>query len=260
MATVGLKQIIAELLDSQDRSEHYFRRLYRIGVQSARKFNLSITGQFRSVLLDVPANGVIPFPCDYLQYSTLGVIDTQGNVVALKKNENLSLLRQQYLTSQQQVTAVPQIPNVLSDAVQYPAGYPFYWLNYQWGGNGWVHLYGIGGGSATIGEFTVDEEQRCFFVPQYFPYTFIMLEYLSDGFDQNGQDYQIDVMAIEAIKDNIRWEAMRDLPKKYSRADVEYAKRQYLISRRDAKAMINHAHVTEMQVMFRSKVKLTAKA
>jgi hypothetical protein len=53
---------------------------------------------------------------------------------------------------------------------------------------------------------------------------------------------------------------MRDLPKKYSRGEIADAKKQYLISRRDAKAMINHAHVTEMQIMFRSKVKLTAKA
>ena len=210
-----LSQIIAELLDSQDRSSHYFRRLYRIGTQACRKFNYDIYGQFRSVLLDVSANGTVAWPVDYLDYSTLGIVNANGEVVPLKHNEQLTTLRQQYLTSQQAITQVPVVPDGITYTSANPTGFPFYWLNYQWGGFGWIHLFGVGGGSVTVGEFVVDHNAKCFRVAPGYPYSTVVLEYLSNGFEQDGQDYMIDLYAVEAIKDYIRYEGMRDLGKKY---------------------------------------------
>lgn len=260
MNKLPLSQLIAELLDSQDRSSHYFRRLYRIGTQACRKFNYDIWGQFRSILLNVSPNGTVAWPCDYLDYSTLGIVNSCGEVVPLKHNEQLTLLRQQYLTSQQAVTTVPVVPQGITNGVENPQGFPFYWLNYEWGGFGWIHLYGIGGGSITVGEFVVDPMQRCFRVAPNYPYSTVVLEYLSDGFEQDGQDYMVDLYAVEAIKDYIRWEGMRDLTKKYSMGEIEAARRQWLISRRECRVRLNKAHVGEMQVIFRREAKLTAKA
>lgn len=262
MATrVPLIPIVAELLDSMDRSEHYFRRMYRIAIAAARKFHYDITGSFRSVLLDVQPNGTVAWPCDYLDYSTLGVINHAGEIVPLKHNEQLSTLKQAYLASQNAVVPVPQIPNVLGYGPLDVTGIPFYWLNYYGGGEyGWIHLYGFGGGSPRIGEFTVDTANKCFYVPHGFPYQQLMLEYLSDGYDLGCKDYMIDVFAVEAIKQYIRWSQMVDLPKKYSMAEREYQRKQWIIQRRDAKVRINKARINEMQSVFREKIKLTAKA
>jgi hypothetical protein len=257
---IPLMQVIGELIDSQDRSEHYFRRLYRIGVQACRKFNMDIYGQFRSVLLDVSANGIVSWPCDYLDYSTLGVINNQGEVVPLKHNQDLSLLRQQYLASQQQIVQVPKIPQGIVGGVENPQGFPFYWLNYEWGDCGYIHLYGLGGGAATVGEFEVDPNNKCFYVAPNYPYSTIMLEYLSDGFEMGCNDYMVDIFAVEALKDEVRWQSMRDLNKKYSISEVREADRRRLISRRDAKVRLNKARINEMQVVYRKHQKLVAKA
>lgn len=261
MATqIPLMQVVTELIDAQDRSEHYFRRLYRIGVRGARKFNQDVYGQFRSVLLDVSANHSVAWPCDYLDYSTLGIINSCGEVVPLKHNENLSLLRQQYLTSQQAITQVPVAPSGLVYGVENPLGFPFYWLNYNWGDNGWIHLYGYGGGAPAVGDFTVDTNNKCFYVPPSYPYSTLVLEYLSDSFNIDCNDYMVDIFAVEAIQWWIRWMDRVDTPKKWSRLDAADAKREYLIQFRNARLRINHARINEMQVVFRNSVKLAAKA
>ena len=139
-------------------------------------------------------------------------------------------------------------------------GVPFYWLNYNSGAYGFMHLYGFGGGSPRIGEFTVDAANKCFYVPNGYPYTSLMLEYLSDGYDMGCNDYMVDIFAVEAIKRYIMWQSMLDLPKKYSISERQYQKQEFLIARRDAKVRINKARINEMQVIYRSSVKLTAKA
>jgi len=257
---VPLEQVVIELLDGMDRSSHYFRRLYRIGVRGCRKFNSDIYGSFRSVLLDVSANHSVAWPCDYLDYSTLGIINGCGEVVPLKHNENLSLLRQQYLASQQQIVQVPTAPSGLQFGVQDSLGFPFFWLNYNWGDTGWVHLYGYGGGAPAVGEFTVDVNNRCFYVPHGFPYSTVMLEYLTDGYEQEGDDYMVDIFAVEAIQWWIRWMDRVDTPKKWGRNDVAEAKREYVIQARTSRLRINHARINEMQAIFREKTKLAAKA
>lgn len=225
-----------------------------------RKMNMDLFGSFRSVLLDVSANHSVAWPCDYLDYSTLGIINGCGEVVPLKHNENLSLLRQQYLSSQQQIVQVPTAPSGLVYGVENPLGFPFYWLNYNWGDTGWVHLYGAGGGAPAVGEFTVDVNNRCFYVPHGFPYSTVMLEYLTDGYVQGGDDYFVDIFAVEAIQWWIRWMDRVDTPKKWSRGDVLQAKSEYVIQARTARLRINHARINEMQAIFRQKTKLAAKA
>lgn len=254
-----LIEIVAELLDSSDRSSHHFRRLYRIAVSAARKFNMDIYGKFRSVLLEVQPNGTVAWPCDYLDYSTLGIINHEGEVVPLKHNEQLSTLRQSYLASQNALVQVPTLPNIGCGPIDV-TGIPFYWLNYSSGAYGFMHLYGFGDGSPNIGEFAVDTANKCFYVPHGYPYTALMLEYLSDGYDMGCNDYMVDIFAVEAIKQYIRWQQMIDLPKKYTIGERQYQKSEYLIARRDAKVRINKLRINEAQVVYRSHVKLTAKA
>ena len=59
MATIGLRQLVAQFLDSADQSSHQFRRMYNIGVRGSRAFNLDITGQMITVLLPVNVNNTV---------------------------------------------------------------------------------------------------------------------------------------------------------------------------------------------------------
>ena len=90
MGRIGLKTIVAELIDSKDSSSHEFRRMYNIGVRGVREFNTDIVGNFSTKLLDVNANKTADLPEDYVNYSKMGVINEKGEIVTLRSNPQLS--------------------------------------------------------------------------------------------------------------------------------------------------------------------------
>jgi hypothetical protein len=85
MATIGLRQIVAQFLDSADQSSHQFRRMYNIGVRGSRAFNLDITGTMITALLPVNVNNTVNLPVDYLTYSKMGIINERGEIITLAK-------------------------------------------------------------------------------------------------------------------------------------------------------------------------------
>jgi hypothetical protein len=255
--SIPLKKVIGELLDSSDQSEHVFRKVYRIGIGACRKFNMDVYGSFKTVLLAVGSDYTVPFPDDYMDYSMIGVVNDAGEAVPLTHNPNLSTLKSQYVASLGQVVDVPTIGDTGSGNL---TNLMNYWLNFGYNGYGYMHLYGLGGGTATIGEFVVDNNSRCFLLQTGYPYSTIMLEYLSDGYDCDDDDYMVDVRAVEALKWWIRWMRAVDDRKKYSLSDVSYFHQQYLNQMRDAKTRINKAHVSELQQVYRGSVKLAARA
>jgi hypothetical protein len=256
-AKIELKKVIAEMIDAADQSTHEFRQLYRIGVRGCRKFNMDVYGSFKSVLLNVGDNGIVEWPKDYLDYSMLGIVNSCGEAVPLKHNPNLSTLKQQYVAELGKVVQVPSVGDSFTGDL---TNINNYWLNFGFNGTGYLHLYGIGGGSYTIGEFTVDETCRCFMVQDGYPYSTIMLEYLTDGYDEESDDYMVDVFAVEALQAWVRWMRAQDMTKKYNLSQISYYQNQFNIQRRDAKVRLNKAIISEMQQVFRSSVKLTARA
>lgn len=252
-----LKSLIAEMIDAADQSEHYFRQLYRIGVRGCRKFNMDVYGSFKSVLLEVGDNGAVPFPKDYLDYSMLGIINSVGEAVPLQRNPNLSTLKQQYVQALGKVVEVPSVNDFFAGDL---TNLNNYWLNYGFNGIGYIHLYGIGGGTLSVGEFTIDEDSKCFLIQEGYPYSTVMLEYLTDGYDNDNGDYMVDVFAAEALQAWIRWMRALDNRKKYSLSEVMMLKSEYLIQKRDAKVRLNKSTVSEMEQTFRNHVKLVARA
>lgn len=254
---IPLTQAMGELIDAMDKSSHEFRRLYNIGVRGCRKFNMDIYGSFKTVILDVSANGTVEFPKDLLDWSMLGLVNSNGEAVPLTYNESLITLKQQYLASQKKIVTPPQIDDVFTGDL---TNINNFFLNFGFNNYGFIHLYGIGGGTPEVGQFTVDEVNKCFLIDPCYPYSTIVLEYLTDGLDCETNTYMVDVFAVEALQWWVRWMNAVDLPKKYSRADRLDFKNEYLIQKRDAKARINKTRISAMQVVFRNHVKLVARA
>lgn len=254
-----LKTIIAEFISSADLSEHQFMRLWNIGVRGMQEFNMDIIGNIKTVLLAVNDNKTVDFPKDFLTLSKLGILNDVGEVVTLTENNNMSTLHQQYVAQLGQLTDVPVIDNNI--IYGNPTRFPFLWLNYWgYGSDLGYHLYGLQGGTPVIGEYKVDEISKTIYLSDSWPYTTLLMEYLSDGYDCDGQDYMVDVRASEALISYIRWNNAKDLRKKFTTADVEYYRRQYYNERRLAKMRLNRVDVDQMQKVFRSHVKLVAKA
>jgi len=254
---IPLRQIIAEMIDAADQSEHQFRQLYRIGVRGCRKFNMDVYGSFKTVLLDVLPDNTVPFPKDYMDYSLLGIVNANGEAVPMTHNPDLCTLKQQYIAALGQTVDVPSVGDFFAGDL---TNLNNYWLNFGFNGTGYIHLYGVGGGAYEIGQFTVDDNSRAFLLQDGYPYQTIMLEYLTDGYEAAGDDYMVDVFAVEALQSWIRWMRALDNRKKYSLSEVSYLQNLFNIQKRDAKMRLNKAVISEMQATFRRSVKLVARA
>jgi hypothetical protein len=255
---IKLMQIVAEFVDSADLSEHQVRRLYNIAVRGHRDFNMGVYGSFKSILLPVNDNKTCDLPCDFLSFSKLGILNDNGEVVCLKLNENLSPMHSQYVADQMKVADVP----VASNVGPFPMGtFGFYWLNYVgYGLDRGYHLFGLAGGSPTVGEYRIDETAKTIFLNQDWPYAYVLLEYLSDGYDDDGEDFFVDVRASEAMIGWIRWKNAEDQRKKYSLSEILMYKRDYYNERRKAKLRLNSVNIQEMEVVYRNHIKLVARA
>lgn len=257
MSKISIKQLCLEYLNSKDEGDDRFRRLYRIAsLQGVRKFNMDITGTFRTQLLSISPNHTVSFPEDYLDYSYIGVVNSCGEGVPLKHNEDIVPIKQAFLASQNAIVDVPTLPNIVQD-FGVPGG-PFFWLNYQ-NGSEYFHLYGVGGGPATVGEFSVDDNARCFLINPGFPYDSILVEYLTNGYDCDCNTYMIHTFAADAFMAWLRWKDNID-KKGVSFGEKEGLRLAFAREKKMARMRLNPVRVMEMEREFRHHVKLAARA
>lgn len=257
----GIKKICGQFLDSNDFSTHQFRRIFNIAIRGfENEFNLDVCGYFKTVLLDLSPNKTVPFPCDYINYSKIGIVNGAGEFVTLKRNDQLSAYHSAYYTNVDRNAGVPSINSF---------GTPFginnlsynnlYYFNF-WNSGTSFNLYGLDSGTATLGTYKIDMANNLIILNPEFIYQQILLEYLSDGYDEEQDDYYIDSRAAEAMICWIRWQSSIDQPKKYSSNTVLMYKKEYFNEKRKAKVRINSFNLSEMNDIIRRGSKLTPKA
>lgn len=257
MSKISVKQLCIEYLGSRDEGSDRFVRLYNIArLQGVRKFNMDITGTFRTQLLSIGPNHTVPFPIDFLDYSMVGIVNEHGEGVPLKHNEDIVPIKQAFLTQQDGIVGVPKLRGVIE---QFGApGVPLFWLNYQWGDN-WCHLYGLGGGPPNHGEFSVDDNARCFLISPHFHWDSILVEYLTNGLDCSCNEYMIHTFAADAFMAWLRWKDNID-KKGVSQATIRTLKIEFANEKKLAKLRLNPVRIQEMQREFRHHTKLVARA
>ena len=257
MAKIGLKTLVAELLDAKDSSSHEFRRLYNIGVRGIREFNTDVVGTFVTKLLDVNANKTVTLPEDYISYSKAGIINEKGEIVTLRLNNQLSNYNDAHITKEARFDGVPRLTTVTNPSIPY--SYPYIYYNF-FISNQSYNLFGIGGGGQIIGEYKIDEECGVMILGPYFQWDKVLLEYLSDGFDCDCDDYTIDSRAAEALLSYMRWKSSLDQPKKFGQGMIREYKADYLSERKKAKMRINKIVVSDFEDMQRVTNKLAPRA
>lgn len=257
MGRIGLKTIVAELIDSKDSSSHEFRRMYNIGVRGVREFNTDIVGNFSTKLLDVNANKTADLPEDYVSYSKMGVINEKGEIVTLRSNPQLSNYNIGHPLNPDRFEGVPGIGAVSYPAIPY--NYPYIYYNF-FVSNQSFNLFGLAGGGQDIGQYKVDEECGIIIFGPYFKYEKVLLEYLGDGMDRDCDDYMIDSRAAEAMLAYIRWKTALDNPKKYGQGIMRDYKQEYKSERLKAKMRINKIVVSEFEDIQRITNKLAPRS
>lgn len=257
MGKIGLKTIVAELIDSKDSSSHEFRRLYNIGVRGVREFNTDIVGNFTTALLDVNANKTVPLPEDYVSFSKMGVINEKGEIVTLRSNPQLSNYNDGHILKTDRFEGVPTLGTITYSSIPY--NYPYIYYNF-FIANQSYNLFGIGGGGQDIGQYKIDEACGTIILGPDFRYDKILLEYLNDGLDRKCDDYMVDSRASEALLAYIRWKSSLDMPKKFGQGMIQEYKREYKTERLKAKMRINKIVVSEFEDIQRITNKLAPRA
>jgi hypothetical protein len=253
---ITLSSIVAEFLESADQSSHQFRRLYNIGVRGCREFNMDILGGLKTELLDVNANKSVSIPDDYITYSKIGIINDKGEVVTFTRNEQMSNYHAMLIDVENRYEGVPTLNTGTPTT---PATFPYVYYNY-WMNGGMYNLFGLNSGTSVIDTFKIDEDAGVILLSPESTYTEVLLEYLSDGYDADADDYEIDYRAEEAFICYLRWKNATDLVKKFSQAQIRDYKSEYYRERKLAKMRINPVVISEMISIRRANFKLTAKA
>lgn len=256
-----LTKIVSQYLNSSDRSDHEFARLYNIAVRGLEnEFNLDITGQFVTVLLDVNPNKTVELPVGYLNYSKIGIVNSIGEFVCLKRNDQLSNYHAIYYDQTDRNAGVPNI-NAFGQPFIF-GSYPYsnlYWYGF-WNGASSFNLYGLNSGTTAVGYYKIDVGANVILLNPDFPYQQVLLEYLSDGYNESEDDYSIDSRAAEAMLAWIRWQGKIDNVKKNSIAELNMLERQYYSQKRKAKVRMNPFNLAEMNDIIRRTTKLVPKA
>lgn len=252
---ITLKEIIGQYLSSATQGSQEFLRLWNLAVFGLKiEFNLDVTGEMKTVVLNVNANKTVDLPCDYISYSKIGVINGNGEVQTFKRNDSLTTYNG--LNPSNRVAGTPQgSPNFYS----YNQLYPNLYGNYYFNGD-YYNLFGADSGGTTLGEYKVDESKKLIYLNLYNTYSQIVLEYLSDGYSEDGCDHSVDVRAVQAVVAYIRWQNAIDQPKKFNQSQIRGFKTEYFNEKRKAKMRLNPFRLNEMIMAEINSIKLTSKA
>lgn len=251
------KEIVGQFLNSADQGTPEFMRLYNMLIWGLKtEFNLDITGTFKTVVLDVNANKTVSLPCDYIHYSKIGFINSIGEVVTFKRNDQLTTM-----VNNLGVDRFKGSPSTGS-GIGIIGSLPYNSLNYNnyWANGSSYQLFGADSGTVTRGEYKVDDDQRLIFLSPQTYTSQIVLEYLGDGYDDECCDYSVDVRAAECMMAYLRWRNAIDMPKKYNQSQIDGFKKEFYRNKRLTKMRLNPFVLNEMQAITHASNKLVAKS
>ena len=250
-----LKAIIGQFLSSADQSSHQFLKLWNIAKWGLdTEFNLDILGSIKTVILDVNANKTVNLPCDYIRYLKIGQINGNGEVLTLKRNDQLSTMNH---GGDDRFKGAPIIGST-SDFLFDPLNWQYY--NNYYSNGAMYKFYGADSGTLNRGEYKVDDGNKIIFLSNKTSLSQLVVEYLSDGYDEGCDDFDIDVRASAAVLAYLRWKNSVDAIKKFSASQVNVYMRDYYREKRLCRMRMNPFVLNEMSDAVRIGQKLVAKA
>jgi aryl carrier-like protein len=243
MAKVKLDEVIASLLNEMDTSLHHRRRLFDLGVDALRELNLDVKGRIRTTVIDVNSNKTVDYPQDYINYIKIGVPNDRGEIATLVRNKDMNL----YDSLGSRSISVPADPDDYSIYNMY--------RNYNLDGITY-NLFGAGS-NADIGYFRADDENMLFCLDQGCTYSEIVVEYLSNQIDDDG-DFFVDERLEEAVKAYVYWKSIQRI-KNIPMYEKTSAQNEWIKQKRKGKSRVNPFRLSEANDVTRKTIKLALK-
>lgn len=224
---VSLDTVINLYLDRSEQSVHKYYKCWQLAFSGMEELGLDFFYQIKSVKLPVNANLTVSLPDDYLNYSKVGVLNSQGEIIPMGYNNKLTT----FADLQPNRLSVTQ-DNTISDIIQFNT--PI-WYNY-WNNGAFSNLYGLPSGSPFVGSFKIDNHNGVILLSENFGYEYIMLEYVASP--KQGEEYYVPIQFKTALMWYIAYNDIAMLPntRKGTLGDKEQRKRAYHNERRVANA------------------------
>lgn len=191
MQYVTLMSVVSLFLDEHSKQGMYDRdRIWVLAFRALEKLNQEFAARPKTLRIPKNANQTVTLPLDYVTWTKIGLVDSNGEISTLKVNNALTTYAD---NSPQRLQKLAQTQ--VNDNID---GFNnnLLWLNYYYNG-GYVNLYGVGNGVITHGECKVDEKNNVIIMPPDFLYDSILLEYQSSP--ERDPDYQVQSCLKEPI-------------------------------------------------------------
>lgn len=220
---ITLDSCIYDYISEAELSQNRYFKLFHAAFRCMEDLGLDFFYQIKSVEIPVNANNTVNLPPDYLQYTKLGVLNGNGELVPLKYNDKLTSFS---------ATSPNRLANVDSgNFINYYSYSSPVFFNF-WNGTSYYNLYGVNTTGIYGGGFKIDQANGVILLDPSFNWTGLILEYTASP--QEGQDYYIPMAFREAVIAWLAWVDIRSLPasRKGNLGDKRDRRHEYFEARR----------------------------
>lgn len=209
---IQLMSIVSMYLDQYQKSQADRDRIWVLAFRALYNLNFNIAAEPKTLMLAVSPNKTVAFPPDLISWTKIGVADNEGKICSIKVNKALTNWKSE---SPNRLNSLAQSDVQTFDYLTNQVGL-FY--NY-YGDNQYGNLYGVGDTLIQYGECSVDDKNNVIIFAPNFPYSSILLEYISSP--QKDGDYKVLTVLQEAIIAFIEWKTLKGSRENYYAAALE---------------------------------------
>jgi len=193
---VKLRTVVGYFLDQWDKSSGDFDKCWLLALRGLVDIGFNVSFEPKSVRLHLNGNMTVNLPGDYISWTKIGVLSSNGEVSTLKINKSLSNIKDSNPNRLSYLTADIGY-NLINDLLALP-----YFVNFF--GNGYYQpLFGLPAGLIQYGQCTVDETNNLIVMSPNYPFQDVILEYISSP--ERDDDYMIETVCQEAVIAFIEW-------------------------------------------------------
>lgn len=199
---IPLDTIVKDYLNESEQGLSKYFKVWHIAYRGLEQLGLDAFFRVQSVKLPVNDNLTVTLPANYLNWSKVGVLNSQGAIIPLNYNENFTTYAD-LLPERVSKTTDDTLLGAEWGSGIWGSGT---WMNF-WNGSAYTNIYGVPSGQPIAGSFKVDVENGVIILNHNFTenYQYIILEYVAAPTPMEGQDYYLPVQFREALIAWITW-------------------------------------------------------
>lgn len=239
-------EIVREyLIENGDSSLHKYGRVLSIAFSGLRDINMDVSGLPKEAVIEVNSNGTVSLPDDFVEYISIGVLTSNGNVGYLSHNGRMGLPRTYDDCGDIGVNAAD---SGSEEGISYRGNY---FRNGEFTGR----LFGLGGGGSKYGYFKMDYTNNFIAIQDLNDdFSEIYLEYLADIETMNGE-HLVHPYVVECLKSWIYW---KDIQKNrfVGRGEKLDAKAEYKSEKKKSRKRFSKFNMREAAESMRKANKL----